>query len=82
MQLDRFEAEALMMVRNGREFAPYKKLLERRLAAATGDCTKQSGEQLLRAQGRAQELLGQLNLIEEAPAILEKLIEQEKQKKR
>lgn len=74
MQLERFEAEALMRVRNDPGLAPFKTLLKKRLERARDECTGLAGEMLMRAQGRAQELKQQLDLIESAPGLLEKLM--------
>lgn len=78
MQLNRLEVEALLRIRNSPEFASYRELLKRRSDQARNSCTALSGESLLRAQGRAQELQEQQNLIEEAPSLFEKVKDQKR----
>lgn len=69
-------AECLMRIRNGQEFSHLVAWLKTRAELARDDCTKQSGDALLRAQGRAQDRMDLLNLIEAAPGILEKVQDQ------
>lgn len=62
-----------MRIRNGQEFTHLVTWLKARSEQARDDCTKQTGEALLRAQGRAQDRKELLDFIEGAPSILEKV---------
>ena len=64
--------ESALRLRHDPALAPFVEWLKERREQARNACEGQSGEALLRAQGRAQELKEVLNFIETAPAVLEK----------
>jgi hypothetical protein len=70
--MDRFLVENLLRLRSD-EFRAYRAHLRIRLDKARDDCVGLSGEMLFRAQGRAVELKEQLDLIEKAPQLVDKL---------
>lgn len=73
MQLERTEIEALLRVRNDPSLDSLRRFLVKRLERAKDECTNLTGEMLMRAQGRAQELRQLLDLIEQSPIVLEKM---------
>lgn len=73
MNVDRPIAEALVRVKNGPDLEPFRRWLRGREEKARNDCVAQSGDALIRAQGRAQELRELQNTIEEANTLFEKL---------
>lgn len=65
--------ESALRLRHDPTLAPFMEWLRGRREHASNQCESLTGDGLMRAQGRAQELREILKFVEDAPSIFEKL---------